>query len=405
MQSIKIYSTIKSARLDYVLQFVFTRVLNSSWCFVKNKTEADVVYGEVVDGKCSYASSSLISEKHYPEKVSFNNGVLLFNSENFFDPFSAIFYCLSRMEELGAVTDAHDRFSGNTSVFNGTWENPWVDVWIDDLKRELELTIIPPSNVLLTVDLDFGYRYLGKGLLRTAAALIRDVFSFRWKLVKLRLQAILKQKDPFDGMYDWLTKNFCASSLRFFALASPFGKYDKGLHPATTKWKRLKTQLNSFSVGLHPSYNHLEQKERLHSGIQILRSNGFDIDSNRFHFLRFKVSKDYKRLLGLGVCNDYSMGFADKLGFRAQTAHSFPYFDLNKEESTNLTIHPFMCMDAVYCNYQALSKLEMKEKVVEMANRVFQLGGTFCLLWHDHTLIEGTETRVLLEEILQEIKP
>jgi hypothetical protein len=404
MQTIKVYSTIKNARLEFVLHFVFVEVLKHDWQFVENALEADVIYGDNIEGKCSFQASTMMGVGRFPKAITFKEGKLFFNAESYFDPFSAIFYCLSRMEELNAPLDGHDRFSGDTSVFNGRWETPWVDVWVDALKRELGINTKLSSNFLLTVDLDFGYRYLGKGFLRSSAAFIREVLTLRWDSAKERLLSIVQQRDPYDGTYGWLTQEFQKSNLRFFALSANFGRYDKGLKPDSNAWKRLKNQLSDFPVGLHPSYDHIEKQNRLLEGKEQLQKHGFEIEANRFHFLRFRTNKDFQRLIDVGILNDYSMGFANRIGFRAQTSHSFHFYDLHKEEQTALKLHPFVCMDAVVCNYQSLSVKEMKQKVLAINKTVQELGGTLCLLWHDHTLLEGTETRALLEEMLPQLK-
>tara|TARA_R110001592_G_scaffold307299_2_gene580584 strand:- start:80547 stop:81758 length:1212 start_codon:yes stop_codon:yes gene_type:complete len=403
MHNIPVYSTIQNARLEYVLHFVFTEVLKCGWHYVENKSRAAIVFGEKEESKCSFQASIMIEEGRFPKTATFKDGKLYFNSESFFDPFSAIFYCLSRMEELNAPLDVHDRFSGDTSVFFGQWETPWVDVWIEDLKHQLGIDYKPGYNFLLTVDLDFGYRFLGKGFVRGSLAFVRDAITLRWKLAKQRLTSVVSKNDPLDGVYSWLTNRFQSSNLQFFALMAPFGQFDKGLNPNSSAWKRLKKQLSGYPVGLHPSYEHCDKKKRLAEGLVKLQSHGFDVVANRFHFLRFRVEKDYRRLLDLGITNDYSMGFANRIGFRAQTSHAFYFYDLKKEEHTRLKIHPFVCMDAVYCNYLSLTSKEMQQKVVEISDKVSALGGTVCLLWHEHTLVEGTETRMLLEEILREI--
>lgn len=404
MQIISIHSTIVSKRVDFVFDFVFKEVLNVEWQYAVDAISADIVYGECIESKLSYASSNMLQEGFFPKKVILKNGKLYFDSNDFFDPFSAIFYCLSRMEELNAPKDNHGRFSGDSSVFLNQLETPWVDVWIDDLKQALNIEFKPKSEIKLTVDLDFGYRYLGKGIVRSLAAFCKEVVTLHWNSARLRLKAWVMNADPYDAVYSWLAKEFQATDLRFFALMSPFGQYDKGLNPDSNSWKRLKQQLSHFPFGLHPSYHHIEKETRLEEGFQKLQSHGFEIQANRFHFLRYRIDQDYQRLMDIGIFNDYSMGFADRIGFRAQTSRSFFFYDLQKENCSKLRIHPFVCMDAVLCNYGTLSADEMKLILMKISSKIHALGGTMCLLWHDHTLMEGSDTRLLLEEILTEWK-
>jgi hypothetical protein len=48
----------------------------------------------------------------------------------------------------------------------------------------------------------------------------------------------------------------------------------------------------------------------------------------------------------LGFQEDHSMGFSDRMGYRAGTGHPFFWYDLHNEERTPLLIFPFSMMDS-----------------------------------------------------------
>ena len=197
---------------------------------------------------------------------------------------------------------------------------------------------------------------------------------------------------------DWLKEEFTPAELNFFALSAPFSKYDKGLTPGNKAWKRLLNCIKGYPVGLHPSYHQMDNPKLLDVGKTNLESFGLKINSNRFHFLRFSLPNSYRLLLERGIIHDFSMGYADTLGFRAQTSRSFWFYGLETEQKTCLRIHPFVCMDAVLCNYKTLTKVEILQQLGGIIDEIKHIGGRLTLLWHEHTLQQSTDTRCLLEK-------
>ena len=90
-------------------------------------------------------------------------------------------------------------------------------------------------------------------------------------------------------------------------------------------------------------------------------------------------------LENLGVMSDYSMGYADKPGFRAGTSRWFYFYDLSKERKTKLKVYPFCIMDRTlntYENYDATAVLKIFK---EYAKNIQNVNGTFVSLWHNET--------------------
>lgn len=405
MQLINIHSIEKGSRLVYVLNFVCVEVLKCHWRFTDVLSEADIIYDGDYSNGFSIKPSSFIKDGAKADARVFNNGELFFNNESYFDPLAAIFFCLSRYEEYDAEKDVHQRFSAKSSAFYEFLEKPWVDIWIHQLASKLNVKAYAVADFQMTVDLDFGYRFLGKGWGRNLGAFTKDILKLKWGTAVSRIQSIVKNKDPYDKVYQWLTTTFKPTELQFFALSAPFSKFDKGLSIGNKAWRRLIGKLETYEIGLHPSYYQMDKEELMRVGKANLNTFGVKIKSNRFHFLRFAIPESYQKLLDQGIYNDYSMGYADMVGFRAQTSRSFLFYDLKSEKVTDLRLHPFVCMDAVLCNYATLTKVEVVQIIGRIINEIKLLGGTVCLLWHEHTLMENTETKVLLDEILPLVKP
>ena len=67
----------------------------------------------------------------------------------------------------------------------------------------------------------------------------------------------------------------------------------------------------------------------------------------------------------LSLSDDFTMGYAAHLGFRASICTPFYFYDLELESSTKLKVHPFSVMDATLKYYlksqpdEALTKIQL----------------------------------------------
>jgi len=88
----------------------------------------------------------------------------------------------------------------------------------------------------------------------------------------------------------------------------------------------------------------------------------------------------------IGVKHDYSIGFADAVGFRIGTAHTLPFYNLITDEVTDLQLHPFIFMDGTFNQYLKISPDEAKIQIQQLVNSVKEYGGTFICIWHNDTI-------------------
>ena len=97
----------------------------------------------------------------------------------------------------------------------------------------------------------------------------------------------------------------------------------------------------------------------------------------RYHFIKLKLPNSYRELIENDVLEDYTMGYASKMGFRAGVCHPFKFYDLDYDSPTQLTVYPFYLMEATVKYYfkedyaQAFPYFQEyidKEKVTEYFN-------------------------------------
>ncbi len=80
------------------------------------------------------------------------------------------------------------------------------------------------------------------------------------------------------------------------------------------------------------------------------------------------------------------MGYSDLVGFRAGTSRPFKWFDLTKNEITNLTIHPLAFMDTTLNQSMKYSTLQAIDKIEALYDEVKKFGGEFSFIWHNETI-------------------
>ena len=321
-----------------------------------------------------------------------------------FDLFSAGFYLLSRYEEyLPFKADVHGRFPATESVaFRfGFLQKPLVQEWASAFAALLsekypQLKVVkPPFRKLLTVDVDQAFKYRHKPWWRIAAGLLKYPNTFRERMaVWMGLQS-----DPFD-IFGQLETYFSDkdAEISFFILIGNYGPFDKNTdHRSSTFRNIIKKLAEKYPVGIHPSYasssaDYMKSQMLLANEIERLQAVAeTPVLRSRQHFLKLRFPVTYRKLLQAGISDDFSMGYADQIGFRASTALPFFWYDLQAESTTDLLVHPFQVMDVTLRDYLKLSPEKANESVREMRQLVERFGGEFTIIWHNSSFDNSWE--------------
>lgn len=308
-----------------------------------------------------------------------------------YDPFSMLFYCLSRYEEYQPFTaDEHGRFPASAShaFANDYLERPVVDYLLAELSELIGLTAVNnPAFYQATYDIDVPFAYLRRGW-RGMAAGIKDVLTGRFQRAWSRYATVLfNRPDPYDtfARLRELHADQPARPRVFFLLAKQSSVYDPSPPYTDLTYSRLIQQVTEWAeTGIHPSYYSTErpeliqrEKDRLHelTKLPVLHS--------RQHFLRFTFPATYRELIRAGITHDHSMGYADEIGWRAGTNQSFYWYDLEREKQTHLLVHPFGVMDVTLLRYKDFATLKSKTVIEDLFDQLSPLGGPLTLLWHN----------------------
>jgi hypothetical protein len=412
---ILIYTSNVTARVAYITRHLFTSILGVQVTLTVNSQEFEQYDGP----KINYSSEKLSGIHLLPHTLLFEQNVQMLNpdvseyqniptlflisqpSSLPFDPFAAAFFMISRYEEY--ISQPLDKF-GRTIARNsiayqhGFLEIPVVDHWALMLQK-LVVSHYPayafPERkyaYISTIDIDIAYAYRGRGILRTIASTLNSIINQRFEEVHQRYQVLFNNHpDPYD-IFVWLQDYHSQHKINplFFFQVGGYGRYDKNIAPSHPAMKKLiKQTAKEYQIGIHPSYQSNANINLLKNEINTLENIiGKQVTSSRQHFLKLRFPETYQHLIACGITDDYTMGHASRVGFRAGTCTPFLFFDLSTESETTLRVHPFQIMDGTLNQYMHLSPLEALDCIKQINAEVRKVNGTFISLWHNESISE-----------------
>lgn len=412
-----IYCQEVTVRLKYTFDLIFNQILQIDYELAEDAEEfkrhkgAKISYGNLpVENELFFYADRLLFEKGIEDQqisVFDWEGTKAFFATHPkyvfpFDPFAASFYLVSRYEEyLPHIRDAHDRYTTSESIaFQKIFlQKPLVNIWAKKIKEALQKKypeeVFPVSEYkyISTIDIDNAYAYLEKGLMRAIGAFLRSLVSFDFEGVFERARVMMGlQHDPYDT-FDYQLRLHQEKKVKsiYFLLLGEYGENDKNVPTDSKKFQSLIKSLADYSeVGIHPSYASNKNQSRLKTELNLLsKILKREVTKSRQHFLKLRLPGTYRKLIDLDIKDDYTMGYASVVGFRASICSSFNFYDLDLEQSTSLVIHPFAVMDATLRYYMKVPPNEAMDHIRPLIDEVRNVGGTFISLWHNESMSES----------------
>jgi len=416
MQSkLLIYCPKVTLRHQYIFKVLFSELYSIDYSLTDDKQ--DFIVSEAV--KINYSKNSICADEVFVESNDLLNekgineldiNMQLVNEEPAFftttnenaypfDIFAASFYLISRYEEyLPHLKDKYNRYKAEESLAykNNFLQKPIVNIWLKQFIQKLQnqfLKLIiqyPKFKYISTIDIDNAYLYKGKGFVRSVAFLLKSVSTFNFEAIKLAyLVASKKRKDPFDtySLQFNLQKKYNLD-VRYFLLMGDYGINDKNISHNNSNLQVLVKRLADLApVGIHPSFgSNIKEKQLV---IEVKRLEDIqkrEVSFSRQHFLQLSLPKTYKRLIEAGITDDYTMGYASVMGFRAGIASPFTFYNLDMEQILPITIHPFAIIDDTLKFNMQLNADEVLKEISGIIDAVKEVDGTLISIWHNDTL-------------------
>ena len=310
------------------------------------------------------------------------------------------FFFISRAEEvINKQRDAHGRFAAAYSVLGE--HNRLMVPTLDEYARLVMKAVglpLPPSgfaHIYLTHDIDTIAHY------RHLRGALGGLWRGEWRQV---LRAWRDMEDDPAYTFPWLVEQDKRVPLaeKIYFVKHSFGKgYDYpqyNHHSPDAHRLRKFLEWNKLTIGWHSSYygvGSIEQRSKRRDELSIHRS----------HYLNCSI-ENMRKLVELGVTDDYTMGFADQAGFRLQTSRAVLWIDPERMQLTELVLHPLIIMDVTLSskNYMALDQVEATYVCQQLIDKVRMHNGDLCLLWHNTSINQTDYHKSLYPELLRSLR-
>ncbi len=422
------YGTPEHANFS-VPGLVIRRCANTSWDAVSSASENSLCWKQVREtiptgGSVPFSANIPVlfwgegcEDGSMPFTERRKDGTIVFNA----DILSASFFMLSRLEEVASKTrDEHGRFPVTASVAycQKFLDIPLVDQYALILREWIK--ILKPSwkpissrlKIKLSHDIDWTLRYSGAKTYARAigGALIKErSLSNAWKHAAFVKRLASPKQDPYyRSIYELgqISTQFGLTSAFYFMAAKP-NAAQSGYDPASPYIKDCFRDLRKSGhvIGFHPGYSTYNNLDELIIEKKTLEAAlGEPVLEGRQHYLRFQAPNTWRLWEEAGLSRDSSMGFAEHEGFRCGTCWSYAPFDVEQNREIKLQEIPLTVMDATIRNYRKMTPVEGKKKILQIANRCAEVGGTFTMLWHNSSLnFEWSAWKQIYIEVLQDL--
>ena len=332
------------------------------------------------------------------------------------DLLASTYFLISRYEEMyrRSERDSYGRFPGKSSLpyRAGFLHRPIIDEYGEALRQILLETGIAErhnlrleerpktfSRVNLTHDLSRPYNYRGwRSFLR---AWLKQKKS---PLEAARLSFSADVEDDYFTFPKFLKwdRNTCDSLGRdrsdiflFIRMPSrhPLDKPYYSLHSLylrrilsiAAKHKVLLALQCSYAAG-HQSELIIKERHQFEKAFR-QRPRGL-----RHNKLTSCEPEDLLQAYVSGFRNDYSMGYADVVGFRLGTCRPVKFINPNTRLLTELILHPLVLRDLTLSDqrYMALEQNEAERIAHDLIRTTARYNGELTLLWHNDLLSQKT---------------
>jgi hypothetical protein len=353
-------------------------------------------------------------------KVERKNGKLVIHA----DIIASSFFLLSRFEEIlkPECRDRHGRFLAKDSILfqQGYGDRPLVDEYGVLLKKWLrEFGVAVPlgekgfSKIYLTHDVDIPFRF--ERFSTVCKQYIKNILRYNPSKIPFK-KFIDEQYDEYYTFpaiihYDQQCKekipHIPVESVYFFISAGSL--LNRKYYDFTSRktGRLIKTLEKSGAVlGLHVSYEAGVDPQKISDEVTRLsknlkKYNGF----SRHHFLQWREPEDVVYMEQAGITDDFTLSYADVVGFRVGTSRPYRFINPRTKELTNVIIHPLEIMDGTlhgdtYMNLDYENALRICEKLID---KVYKYNGELVLLWHNTEFLGKNYQKKLYQDLLEYI--
>lgn len=323
------------------------------------------------------------------------------------------FLILSRYEEtVSGPLDPHQRFPQQRSFLNQEClQRPIVDEYADYLQQILLQDLKVPASAFkkleyryqLSMDIDTPRNPDFRNHLSYAKGLLK---GRSWSERRLLGNSAYFIEDDYYNYPEIIAQwDVRKHHPKIFVIADHTHKLDGfyNISDASIDWLFKEARTRGIGVGVHGSYNSFADKKQLAKEKKLVEDAVSEtVIDVRQHFLRFDVAQTYSAQENAGFQRDWSLGFAEHVGFRAGTSRPFRPYGFAVQRALNIVEEPLLVMDASLGEEKYMG-LTNKEELVAAAQPIHQAcvkhQGHFNILFHN-TYLRSAPMHQFFQEAL-----
>ncbi|MBE2257176.1 MAG: hypothetical protein IAE65_13375 [Ignavibacteria bacterium] len=364
----------------------------------------------------------LIQDDIIKRKYGIHRIPVFFGSNNYqTDILSEIFLWISLQFEYIQKDNTFDNIypfkNSLHGFFNLDPKIPYASIWMDILNKKIsdhykKVNQENSSKILIvnSHDIDFLPKSNLNSLFRLFKNYIISIIKLKDKNYSKQLKKIFFKNFPsYSKLFDnieillKLEKENNIKGIYNFLIEDSHikdGNY-------TYKDEIFKTSVNKciengFEVGLHGSYSTSDIKGKLSDELEILKSEGIEINGVRQHWLRFNYNHYFQEVDQNKIKYDMTIGFNETNGFRSGMAAAYPLYDFENETNFKFLEYPLVLMENTLF-YEDKEKFNWYEKTDIILENVYNFNsGGVSILWHD-SAFQGTNFPLEFIELYKKI--
>lgn len=397
------YTLQVSNTLNYILTLPNGKQLILQDAFFKHFEESEgYLHRKNIPNKATYTETDFSSEADVP--VIFGDQNFKINENDItcgIDIFASSFFLLSRWEEY-VITEKNENgnFPSEESFLqrNKIQHRPIVNEYVELLwnmlvhlglkenRRPLKYTVKLTHDIDLIARYDNSTKYIkalaGDLILRKNPGLWLKTTS---DYFKIKNEEINDPYDTFDFLMDVSEQNGLTS--HFYFIPGLPSETDFRYHINDKRVIRAidKIKERNHKIGIHPSFSSFKNKEQLDIEIARLEKHHSPITEGRQHYLKFSNPETWQDWEDTGLKYDSTIGYENRLGFRAGVCYEYPVFNILSRKKLNLIEQPLIFMESAVYDRRNISEVFTSE-LQSLVQTVKKYNGNFVFLWHNSNI-------------------